>query len=173
MTTLRAAKLWAEDSANQRDCHCVPESYQDAAHCAIFHPRVKDLPLKAVAAIIKVRPERLYRAADRLTDHLELQFRHVAPLTRTTGNYALVSQLTRDLHLAWFRLPDPDPTRLDLFAHTSEAVAEFGDTLASLRAALADARLTPAEARGVEQEGQEAIAAIAALIESVKMRAVA
>lgn len=145
---------------------CEPETLREALHCQVHHSH--ELGCKQIA-------ERLGMGAGTLSDFVNpdeagswLNTRHLPGLLQSTpSNYAVNRYLASLQNLVL--MPLPAVTQL---AETGRMVSEFGELLSTLAIAQEDQRITPQEATRIAEEGQQAIAAIAAVMDDARRRSI-
>jgi hypothetical protein len=140
---------------------CEPRSVAEHTHCVARH---SDKAAQKLAENIGV-------GYDWFTKATSDSGKAVAPtwlmlaLSINTGRTEHIEALAHEAGLVCYRMP-AGKTSADL--QTAEAIQEFGEFLTELARSLADRRVTQDEADRVKEEGRQAIARIAALIDHVQ-----
>jgi hypothetical protein len=145
---------------------CPVQSLKEAAYCS-FHHDEKGQSIEFFADLAGVRPA-TFRDWINPDQEGHLPFARVASLIPYLTNFALLDHLESLAHRVAFAVPRGQ--HADERAQAS-AVREFGEYLVRASTASADGHYTHEEAEQVEREGREAIAAVAAHIELVKLHA--
>lgn len=139
---------------------CEPRTFAEAVDCALHHSA---LPLADIAEQISVNPGYLRTAASQYDETHQLQARLIVPITRATGNFALLDYLERSVGRVAIRLPEADTGDGNLFEQGARLAKEMGDTFEAVRAALADGRVTAEELDRIAREMHEMHQAAAVL----------
>lgn len=139
-----------------------------AAVDAIVH--ASGIAVKELAGLIGVRHGYLLRAADANQDDLQLQVRHVVPLTLATGNDILIRTLAQECGGLFVRIGAEG--RMD--AATAHSLKEFGEFIASIAEAQdakseGGAALTLEEFLKVRQQALESAQAVLAHVEGLRI----
>lgn len=140
---------------------CEPRNVAEHTHCVGRHSEKK---AEELAKSIGV-------GYDWFTKATSDSGRPVAPawlmlaLAINTGRTEHIEALAHEAGLVCYRIPVGN-TSADL--HTADAIKDFGEFLGELAHSLADRRVTQDEADRVREEGRQAIARIAALIDVVQ-----
>jgi hypothetical protein len=96
------------------------------------------------------------------------QLRWVVPITRASGNDAIVRYLAHAVGGMFVRL---QPAGVSMDAQTSAVLKEVGELLIEASSASADGKVTREEAEKVAREADQAIEALMAFKESMRRRA--
>lgn len=125
------------------------------------------VPPKAIADDAGIRYGYLMRAADEHQDDVQFQARWIGPVTRAANNDCLIKFLAIDCGGVFFRLN----RAASLDAETAKSLKEFSEYIAAIADAQDDAKTTPEEFHRVKAQAHEAIAAILAHVEKVRIAA--
>ena len=139
----------------------LPATFEDALYSVVHE---SDKPAKAIASEIGVRHGYLLDAANPHRDDNQFQARLIVPVTKASGNDALVRFIAHAAGGVFFRVPRDGRTE----AATARSVKEFGEYLSESAEASADRVYTPSEAKAIDAQGMEAVAAILAHLEQVR-----
>ena len=160
-----ALKAPGEISAQVHTVHTV----HDAVVATFEAANAAGVPIKAMAAETRIAGSRLYEIYE---GKKHLWADEVPALTRVTGSSLIVATIARACGGTFVPLPTaPSALATDLRL-ASNAMHEFAQTIQAFSEALADGRITQAEAERIAGEGHEAIAAILALMHHAQERAV-
>lgn len=136
-----------------------------AAVRELVHESAK--PPKAIADEAGIRYGYLMRAADEHQDDVQFQARWVGPVTRAANNDCLIKFLAIDCGGVFFRLN----RNASMDVETSKALKEFGEYISSVADAQDDLKTTPEEYHKVKAQAHEAIAAILAHVDKLRIAA--
>lgn len=143
----------------------LPESLDDALYACVY---ASGKPPKALADDIGVRCGYLTEAANRDREDTQFQARLIVPLTKATGNDAIVRYLAHAVGGVFVRVP----ADMQADEHTARSLKEFGEYLCTVANASADGIVTRAEADAARLQATEAIEAILAHVSAIEARAV-
>lgn len=135
------------------------EGLKDAIHADVL----ASVP-KALAEAMGVGYSTLMQWADPTEDKWP-PMRRLPALARLASSHRWLDVLEAHAGRVAHRIP---PTHALCSVQTIEALKEFADFLASVSESVADGTLTEAEAQRIEHEGREAMAAIAAVIDTAQ-----
>lgn len=136
----------------------------EAVH-AVVHDSI--VPPKAIAAEAGIRYGYLMRAADENEDSVQFQARWIGPVTRASKNDELIKFLAIDCGGVFYRLN----RSASLDAETAKSLKEFSEYISAIADAQDDQQTTPEEYHRVKSQAHEAIAAILAHVEKVRITA--
>jgi hypothetical protein len=91
------------------------------------------------------------------------------PLVRSTRNYCTLDHIENALGRVAITIPTGNESLDGIYKLTMQAVQEFGELMSEVSKSVTDGRLKSRERERIELEGYEAIQAIVALIEAVKI----
>jgi len=148
---------------------CDVHTLADAIYCAVHHSA---LGLKDIALTVGARSGYLMDAANPDREDTQFQARLVAPVTRVSGNDAIIAQLARDCGGVFVHTPLLAGVNADITLQTATILREVADVIQAPAAALAnDARIDAREAGEIERQIDEAVAALLALKPVVRVAA--
>ena len=140
---------------------CDVHGLADAIYCALHHAR---LPLKDIALTVGARAGYLMDAANPDREDTQFQARLIAPVTRVSGNDAIIEQIARDCGGVFVRTPTLSGAHADITIHTAKILREVADVIQAPAAALGnDQRIDAGECAEIEKQIDEAVAALMAL----------
>lgn len=148
---------------------CDVQTLADAIYCALHH---SPLGLKDIALTVGVRPGYLMDSANPDREDTQFQARLIAPVTRVSGNDAIIEQLARDCGGVFVATPTLSGAHGDIAVHTAAILREVADVIQAPAVALAnDARIDPQECAEMEKQIDEAVAALLALKPVIRTQA--
>lgn len=146
---------------------CAPENEREAWHCQVHHSKMR---CESIADHIGISYTALTDAVNPHKDNSPLAARHhAAVLELTADNLAVVSYYAKLQHAVVYALPKAGVVS---DSNTAAVVREFGEFLTKLADARGDRKVTTKEAAEVRIEGEQAIAAIVAIIDEADREAV-
>jgi hypothetical protein len=136
---------------------CQATTAREAWYCQVHHSHQR---LDAIARLLGMSASSLSDAVNPNDDGSMLAARHHAPvLELTPDNLAVLNFYARKQNAVVYALPS---STVD--ATTAKVVREFGEMLTKHAEAYADRAISNQEAEAIRREGEEAIAAIVALM---------
>lgn len=142
----------------------MPNAIFTAVH-ALVHDSA--IPPKAIAEECGIRYGYLMRAADPNEDDVQFQARWIAPATKAAKNDVLVKAIAQECGGVFYRLW-PNGT---IDTQAARSLKEFGEYIASVADAHTDRTVTPEEFHRAKAQAHEAIAAILAHVEGLRIAA--
>lgn len=139
-----------------------PKSWKEALHVSLHR---SDRPLKEIADLCGVSRQYLQSAADEDQPHANLSARHLPALARLCSQPAFLDYLEHQAGRVAFRLPSHSDAR-----GLGAALEEIGQWVQAHGAALEDGIVTADEFEAAEKEAHEAIAAVVAAVEQLRVR---
>ena len=134
---------------------------------AIVHAAVKNAPsglsAEAVADLVGKKYKTLMSELSRHDGH-KPDMDLLPALVTATGSDAPLRLLARACGCLFVRVPDADVPGHPLTAQLADTVKEFGELMATMGDALADGRITQAEARRIARDGHDVMDAVMAVI---------
>lgn len=143
----------------------IPASLEDALY-HVVHESGEMTP-KQLASAIGVRHAYLLDAANQFRDETQFQARLIVPLTKASGNDALIRFLSFACGGAFVRL-DSQQTVFD--EQTARSMREFAEYLQTVADSGRDGVVTEEEAAQIEREAHECIEAILTHVKTLKTR---
>ncbi|WP_290906262.1 phage regulatory CII family protein [Aquabacterium sp.] len=143
----------------------IPANPQDA-----FHDAVHGYGVKALAALLVMKPGTLYNKCDADDDsHNQPTLRDIVRVTRATGNMVILDSLDRMFNRAAYDLTPclqiSDEALLELLCKVN---SENGAMHAALTKGLADGKFTQTEMRAVRGEAFELITAVLTFLQRLE-----
>lgn len=140
--------------------HCRPDSIKEALDCLGHH---SDQPLAVIAERVGRVVGTLAKECSLYDDEHVPPLRLVVPLTRASGNDALMRYLAEACGGLFIRVPEA--TAAGDVAALASIVREFGELLEEVSHATADGRVTADELARVRHEAHDVMTVIAAYLE--------
>lgn len=129
--------------------------------------------VKRIAAALGVGDGRVYEVAD-INAPKPLRAAWVPTFCAETGSLAILEALAHQCGAVVFKVPTAvNPEHADVVQHAARSMKEVGEALAAVGTSVADGTITAAERTHIEQQIDEAHAALAALSLVVERKAVA
>ena len=122
---------------------------------------------KAIASDTGIGYGYLLRAADENQPEVQLQARWIAPLTIASGNDIVIKQIAEECGGVFYRLAPAGA----MDTATAKSLKEFGEYLSAVADAQTDRTTTPAEYHHAKGQALDAIAAILAHVEGLRVAA--
>lgn len=136
---------------------CEPRTLTEAVYCCLHH---SGIDVVAVAKAMQVRPGYLQDAANSDRDEVQFQARMLPQLMDVTGNVKPLQWLCREMNGVFVPLPDVSPAHNDIYRGLCDAIEEVGQSSGAVKKALLDDEVSAEEADMVDQEIDEAVAAL-------------
>jgi hypothetical protein len=135
----------------------------DEAIYAVVHESA--IPAKALASAVGVRVGYLLDAANPNRDDTQFQARLIEPLTKASGNDAIVRYICERVGGLFVRLPRRAGAS---DVHAARALKEFGEYLERFGDAMQDGLVSRAEFNVIEREATDVIVALLEHIEAMR-----
>jgi hypothetical protein len=146
----------------------MPSTLKDSLYEVVHNPTK---PIKVLADELGISYSYLANAANPNLEDFNFQLRHLIPLIKSTGNFAVLDFIENALGRVALSLPKADPTVPEIHSSLFRSIESFGVLAKHAAAAVDDGKITRKEFVQLDRDGFDLIKRVVLFLHNVQAAA--